>query len=64
VYLYALVARESAFAVDVFISREAAEEALVEVLLDEPGLALLLDIADLPPPWFEDGESPLEGHLQ
>jgi hypothetical protein len=64
VYLYALVARDSAFAVDVFISREAAGDALAEVLLDEPALAPLLDIAELQPPWRGKQEVVTDPHRQ
>jgi hypothetical protein len=42
--LYALVATDSQFAVDVFPSRELAEEALADVLADEPGFVELLTI--------------------
>jgi hypothetical protein len=44
VQLYALVARDSEFAIDLFPTRESAEEALAEVLGDEPGFADLLAI--------------------
>jgi hypothetical protein len=37
VHLYALVASDSDFAVDVFVSVELARAALAEVLADEPG---------------------------
>jgi len=44
--LYALVASDCSFAVDVFMSREAAEAALADCLADEPQwLALLAVIA-------------------
>jgi len=56
VYLYALVAADSDFAVDVFTSRALAEEALVDVLADEPAFAPLLDIVAIPPPWLERGD--------
>jgi hypothetical protein len=42
--LYALVAADSTFAVDVFVSRESAEEALDDVLFDEPAFADLLAV--------------------
>lgn len=44
VRLYALVASDSAFAVDVFVSRASADEALADVLADEPAFADLLEI--------------------
>lgn len=53
VYLYALVAADSDFAVDVFTSRAAAEQALSEVLADEPAFEPLLEIISIPPPWHE-----------
>lgn len=51
--LYALVAADSDFAIDVFPSRQAAETALAEVLFDEPAFEPLLDIVAIPPPWLE-----------
>jgi hypothetical protein len=60
VFLYALVAADSDFAVDVFISQESAEDALREVLFDEPGFATLLSIVTLPPPWRDDADRALE----
>jgi hypothetical protein len=47
VLLYALVANDSDFAVDVFPTRELAEQALAEVLADEPAFTKLLTIAHL-----------------
>jgi hypothetical protein len=44
VLLYALVARDSDFAVDVFLSEGLAEAALADVLADEPGFRELLTI--------------------
>jgi hypothetical protein len=44
VLLYALVAHDSDFAVDVFPSQTLAEAALEEVLADEPGFQELLTI--------------------
>jgi hypothetical protein len=44
VLLYALVARDSDFAVDVFPSEGLAEAALADVLTDEPGFRELLTI--------------------
>jgi hypothetical protein len=55
VHLYALVAADSEFAVDVFTTRRDAEAALADVLFDEPAFAPLLDIVAVPPPWL-DGE--------
>jgi hypothetical protein len=45
--LYALVASDSDFAVDVFPTHELAEQALAEVLADEPAFTKLLTIAPL-----------------
>lgn len=42
--LYALVASDCEFAVDLYVTRELAERALVEVLDDEPSFAWLLDV--------------------
>jgi hypothetical protein len=42
--LYVLVAADSDFAVDVFPTRELAEQALAEVLADEPAFVELLRI--------------------
>lgn len=47
--LYALVASDCRFAVDVFVTRALAEEAMAEVLADEPGYAPLLSIRELEP---------------
>ena len=47
--LYALVAADSEFAIDVFPSRELAENALREVLTDEPDFSGLLEIVALAP---------------
>lgn len=52
-YLFALVAADCAFAVDLFTSRAAAEQALTEVLADEPEFESLLEIIPIPPPWQE-----------
>jgi hypothetical protein len=43
--LYALVASDCDFAVDVYPTRALAERALADVLVDEPSLAVLLDVA-------------------
>jgi hypothetical protein len=53
VYLYALVAEDSDFAIDVFTTRGLAEGALAEVLFDEPAFEELLDIVVIPPPWLD-----------
>jgi hypothetical protein len=52
--LYALVACDSPFAVDVFVSRELADQALRDVLFDEPGFASLLSIEPIEPPWAHE----------
>lgn len=49
VLLYGLVASDSDFAVDVFVSRQEAEAALREVLDDEPAFADLLVVVPLAP---------------
>jgi len=49
VILYALVAADSEFAIDVFPSRALAENALREVLTDEPDFSGLLEIVALAP---------------
>lgn len=64
VFLYALVAADSDFAIDVFVSRESAADALREVLFDEPGFAPLLTIVPLPPPWLDDCDRALEVYPQ
>jgi hypothetical protein len=45
--LYALVAGDCAFAVDVFTTRESAERALAEALVDEPQWSALLSVIAL-----------------
>jgi hypothetical protein len=50
VYLDALVAADSDFAVDVFVT-DADAQQLAEVLFDEPAFAPLLSVVALPPPW-------------
>jgi hypothetical protein len=47
VFLFALVASDSAFTIDLYPSREAAEDALDRVLADEPGFEELLSIEPL-----------------
>ena len=49
VLLYALVASDTSFAVDVFVERASADAALRAVLDDEPAFVDLLAIVDLPP---------------
>jgi hypothetical protein len=44
VRLYALVAADSTFAVDLFVRRGLAAEALADALFDEPALADLLAV--------------------
>jgi hypothetical protein len=44
VLLFALVASDSDFAIDLYPSREAAEEALRQALADEPEFEALLSI--------------------
>ena len=51
--LGALVATDSDFAVDVFVTEASAQRALAEVLADEPAFAPLLEIVALLPPWLE-----------
>lgn len=50
--LYALVAADSSFAVDVFVTRELAERALADVLADEPAFESLLSVEEISPPWL------------
>jgi hypothetical protein len=45
--LYALVASDCAFAVDVFTTRNSAEAALAEALADEPLWSALLSVIAL-----------------
>jgi hypothetical protein len=47
VLLFALAASDSDFAIDLYPSREAAEEALTQVLTDEPEFEGLLSIEPL-----------------
>jgi hypothetical protein len=54
VTLYALVAADSPFAVDVFVNRELADQALRDVLFDEPAFSSLLSIEPIPPPWAHE----------
>jgi hypothetical protein len=60
VYLYALVAADSDFAVDVFVTDADAQQALAEVLFDEPAFAPLLSVVALPPPWADCAEVALD----
>lgn len=46
--LYALVARDASFAVDVFVTRADAEQALRDALADEPQWWSLLAVVDVP----------------
>jgi hypothetical protein len=46
--LFALVASDCSFAVDLFVSRELAEAALADVLRDEPSFNCLLSIEEIP----------------
>ena len=62
-YLYALVAADSDFAVDVFVIAADARQALAEVLSDEPAFEPLLSIVQLPPPWAKATEVSLEVYL-
>lgn len=49
--LYALVSSDSDFAIDLFATREAAEDAMRSALEDEPAFAPLLSILLIKPPW-------------
>jgi hypothetical protein len=62
VYLYALVAADCARAVDVFVAEADAQQALADVLRDEPALASLLAVIPLPPPWAGRNEIAFETH--
>jgi hypothetical protein len=64
VNLYALVAHDCTFAVDVFATREMAEAALNDVILDEPDFASLVEIVVIPSPWAQAGRLLLEPHRQ
>jgi hypothetical protein len=57
--LYALIANDTSFAIDLFVTRALAEAALRDVLDDEPAFSPLLSIEAIPPPWFHDPSSPL-----
>lgn len=48
--LYALVAADCTFAVDLYVSRDDAEQALSDALHDVPAWVTLLSIVELPPP--------------
>lgn len=52
-HLYALVAADSNFAIDLFTSRASAQQALCDVLHDEPAFEPLLEIVPIPPPWHD-----------
>lgn len=55
--LYALVAADCSFAVDLFVTRELAEAALADVLHDEPTFELLLSIEEIPLTEVPPGDS-------
>ena len=46
--LYALVAADCEFAIDVFVERAHAERALADAVADEPGFATLLGVVPVP----------------
>jgi len=46
--LFALVACDSSFAVDLFVNRADAEAALADALADEPQWVTLLDVVTVP----------------
>lgn len=46
--LYALVASDCGFAVDLFVDRRAAERVLGDVIADEPSFADLVSVVELP----------------
>lgn len=48
--IYALVASDSDFAIDLYPSHEQAEEALRQALADEPAFTGLLSVEPIPPP--------------
>jgi hypothetical protein len=54
--LYALVASDCSFAVDVFVTRALAERSLADVLRDEPTFAPLLSIEEIRPPRLHEGD--------
>jgi hypothetical protein len=64
VFLYALIAADSDFAIDVFVSQELANDSPREVLCDEPGFAPLLSIVALTPRWLDDRDLALEVYPQ
>ena len=64
VFLYALVAADSEFAVDIFVTDADARQALTEVLFDEPALTPLLSVVELPPPWAGCAKVALDPHPQ
>jgi hypothetical protein len=51
--LYALISSDAQFAVDLFVSEDAAQRALGEVLADEPAFEELLSIVEIESPVFE-----------
>lgn len=51
--LYALVASDCRHAVDLFVTRDLAEQALAEALADEPAFAALLSIDVIDEPAME-----------
>jgi hypothetical protein len=55
--LYALAASDSDYAIDVFATLKLAEQALAEVLFDEPGFASLLSIIGIPPRFDIPGDT-------
>ena len=57
VTLYALIADDSPFAVDLFVTRDLDESALRDVLTDEPAFAPLLSIAAIPTPWLHEAHA-------
>ncbi len=63
-HLYALVAADSEFAVDVFVAEAEARQALAEVLFDEPAFEPLLSVVELPAPWAGCAEVLFDSHPQ
>ena len=54
--LFALVASDSLFAVEVFVTRRLADEALAAVLRDEPSFVNLLSIEAIAEPELHETE--------
>lgn len=50
IVLWALIANDCTFAVDVFVSRELAQRALADALADEPSWVDLLEIGPIHEP--------------